>query len=149
LTVFLGIIGFSCLKIQYIEAEPSSLFPEPGDIALAQGNSIMAVSAPAPEKVVREIPMVVTAYSSTVWETDDDPFTTASGTKVRDGIVANNFLPLGTEIRIPELYGDKIFVVEDRMNWRKSNYHLDVWFPEYKDALNFGAKRTYIEVLES
>jgi len=35
------------------------------------------------------------------------------------------------------------------MNWKKSNYHLDIWFPEYIQAKNFGAQRAYIEVLES
>lgn len=97
----------------------------------------------------QKINVVITAYSSTVWETDDTPYITASGTYVRDGIVANNLLPLGTKIKIPEIFGDKIFVVEDRMNSRKSYYHIDIWFPSYQEALNFGAKRTYIEILKS
>ena len=40
----------------------------------------------------------LTAYSSSVDETDDTPFITASGKHVRDGIVATNFLPFG-EVR--------------------------------------------------
>ncbi|MBI2642454.1 MAG: 3D domain-containing protein [Candidatus Wildermuthbacteria bacterium] len=92
--------------------------------------------------------VVVTAYSSTVSQTDDTPFITASGTQVRDGIVATNILPMGTKIKIPDLYGDRVFVVEDRMHPRK-NYQVDIWFPEYSDALNFGAKYEYIEVLGS
>ena len=62
--------------------------------------------------------------------------------------MANNLLPFGTEIRIPELYGDRIFVVEDRMSRKKSYYHVDIWFPSKEEAKNFGAERTYIEVLE-
>jgi len=88
-----------------------------------------------------------TAYSSTPEETDEDPFITASGIWVKDGIVANNLLPFGTKIRLPELYGDKVFVVEDRMNSRKGYYHFDIWFASKKEALQFGAKNTYVEVL--
>lgn len=100
-------------------------------------------------EVSKTIKMVVTAYSSTPDQTDSTPFTTASGKQVTDGIVANNMLPFGTKIRIPELYGDKIFVVEDRMHSRKGKYHVDIWFPEYKQAKNFGAAVTKIEILES
>ena len=39
----------------------------------------------------------VTAYSSTPEETDDTPFVTASGTSVRDGVIATNFLEFGTK----------------------------------------------------
>jgi len=99
-------------------------------------------------KVAKKVKMVVTAYSSTPEQTDSTPFITASGKKVADGIVANNMLPFGSKIKIPEVYGDKIFIVEDRMNQRKGKYHLDIWFPEYSQAKNFGAKITYIEILE-
>ena len=97
---------------------------------------------------VRKLPVIVTGYSSTIDQTDSDPFITAAGTIVRDGIVANNKYPFGTKIRFPEIYGDKVFVVEDRMSWKKGNYHIDIWFASYWEAKNFGAKRTYIEVLE-
>ena len=100
-------------------------------------------------KVAKTIKMVVTAYSSTPEQTDNTPFITASGKNVADGIVANNMLPFGSKVRIPELYGDKIFVVEDRMHQRKGKYHLDIWFPEYSQAKNFGAQITNIEVIES
>jgi len=101
------------------------------------------------KEVVKKIKVVVTAYSSTPDQTDDTPFITASGKTVADGIVANNMLPFGTEIRIPELYGDKVFVVQDRMNRRKSNYHFDVWMPDRASAVDFGVKTVEIEVLES
>jgi len=101
------------------------------------------------QKVAKTIKVVLTAYSSTPDQTDDDPFITASGKTVADGIVANNMLPMGTKIRIPELYGDKVFVVEDRMNRRKSDYHVDIWFPERQLAVNFGVKTANIEILEN
>lgn len=87
----------------------------------------------------------ITAYSSEPWQTDDTPFITASGTHVRDGIVAANFLPIGTKVRIPEIYGEKVFVVEDRMNARYY-YHLDIWMAETPDAKAFGRKHLKVEV---
>ena len=118
-------------------------------LLIVQGNSILPISSLPETKVVRQIKVITTAYSSCVWQTDDTPYITAAGTRVRDGIVANNLLPFGTKIRLPEIYGDKIFVVEDRMHSRKGSYHIDIWFASYNEALNFGAQKTYIEVLES
>jgi len=116
-----------------------------------QSNSLLPISSPSSpaNQIKGKVRVVVTAYSSSPWETDDNPLVTAAGTMVRDGIVANNYLPIGTKIRIPELYGDKIFVVEDRMSWKKGDYQIDIWFPSYRAAKNFGAKKTYIEILES
>ena len=126
-------------------------FPEnSNNLAIIGGNSLLPIADPTNPvpQPVRRIRVVVTGYSSTSWETDDDPFITAAGTLVREGIVANNMLPIGTKIKIPELFGDRIFVVEDRMNWEKGKYQIDIWFPDYWQALNFGARRTYIEILE-
>lgn len=119
------------------------------ELIIFQKNTLVSVSNPndPPLKTVETLPVIITAYSSTPGQTDDTPFITAAGTSVREGIVANNYLSFGTKIRIPELYGEKVFVVEDRMHWRKGNYHIDVWFPEYSEALAFGAQRTYIEIL--
>jgi 3D (Asp-Asp-Asp) domain-containing protein len=147
-----GILLIFAIKIQRAAANPafSDLsLPKAEKLLIIQGNSLSAASDPSiPEpKVEKKVTMVITAYSSTLWETDDTPLITASGSTVKDGIVANNLLPFGTQIRIPDIYGDKVFVVEDRMNLRKSNYHLDVWFPEYEQALIFGAKRAYVEIL--
>ncbi|MDX1535397.1 MAG: hypothetical protein R3346_01415 [Candidatus Spechtbacterales bacterium] len=88
----------------------------------------------------------ISAYSSTHDQTDATPFTTASGTRVRDGIVAANFLPIGTKIRIPDYYGNKVFVVEDRMNaryWKK----VDIWMPTRGEALQWGVRYATIEVI--
>jgi 3D (Asp-Asp-Asp) domain-containing protein len=121
-----------------------------GKLSFLGNNSLLPVSSPSgPEfKVVRKIPVVITAYSSTPFETDDTPFVTAAGTRVRDGIIANNYFSFGTKVKIPELYGEKIFTVEDRMSWKKGNYQIDIWFPSHQEAEKFGAKRTFIEILE-
>jgi len=128
-----------------VSSEPTPIL----ELASIQGNSFLPVSNPEAPVKIKKVKVVITAYSSTVWQTDDTPFITASGKTVEQGIVANNMLPFGTEIRIPELYGDEIFVVEDRMNQKKGYYHVDIWFADYDQAKNFGAKNTYIEILES
>ena len=96
-------------------------------------------------KAHRKVQVSVTAYSSTPDQTDSTPFTTANGSQVRDGIVATNFLPFGTKVRIPELFGDKVFSVEDRMNARYY-YKIDVWLPTYEAAKNFGIRYVEVEV---
>ncbi len=98
---------------------------------------------------VKKLDVVITAYTSTPDQTDDSPFITASNKYVKDGIIANNMLPFGTKVRIPELYGNKVFTVEDRMNKRKGNYRFDIWMADLNDAINFGVKSVQIEVLES
>lgn len=122
--------------------------PDFNNLVTSQGSSLLSI-APfrGPDRVLRTVSVVVTAYSSTAWQTDDTPFITASGTSVREGVVAANFLPIGTKIKLPDLYGDKIFVVEDRMHPRQK-YVVDIWFPSYSEALNFGAKYTKIQVIE-
>ena len=118
-------------------------------IADDNGKGIELSVSSKPEKefrLIAEHTVVATAYSSTPDQTDDTPFTTASGTTVRDGIVATNFLPFGTLIRIPKLFGDKIFVVEDRMN-RRYKTRIDIWFPERELAKIFGIKKVSIEVV--
>lgn len=92
--------------------------------------------------------VVVTAYTSEVAQTDDSPFITAWGTHVRDGIIATNDLPRGTRVRFPELYGSKVFTVEDRMNKRYTGTgRVDIWMAEKPAAIKFGARRLAMEVL--
>ena len=105
-----------------VSSEPAPVL----ELSSIQGNSFLPVSNPEAPVKVKKVKVVITAYSSTVWQTDDTPFITASGKTVEQGIVANNMLPFGTEIMIPELYGDEIFVVEDRMNQKKGYYHVDI-----------------------
>lgn len=87
-----------------------------------------------------------TAYSSTKDQTDDTPFITAMGTHVRDGVVAANFLPFGTLIKIPDYFGDKVFVVEDRMN-KRYDYRIDLWFSTRAEAKEWGVRKIKIEIV--
>jgi len=156
--VIIGLIGMSPLfepKIQEAEADFEMVLnptPEILQFSAIQENTLLPIPNPiSPQDnlvVIERIEVIVTAYSSSTWETDDTPYLTAAGTWVKEGIIANNLLPFGTKVRIPELYGDKVFVVEDRMSWKKGNYQIDIWFPSYWEALNFGSRETYIEILE-
>ncbi len=88
----------------------------------------------------------VTAYSSTKDQTDDSPFTMANGERVHDGAIAANFLPFGTKVMFPELFGDKIFVVKDRMHKRFTNT-VDVWMETRGEALRFGTTAARMEII--
>jgi 3D (Asp-Asp-Asp) domain-containing protein len=95
--------------------------------------------------------VTITAYSSDVRQTDDSPCITANGFDVcqhgEEDTIAANFLYFGTKVRIPELFGDKVFIVRDRMNERYNN-RIDIWMTERADAKNFGVKIAKIEILE-
>lgn len=108
------------------------------------GDSLLGVNTPPQQKTIRTI---LTAYSSTPDQTDDTPFITASNTRTRDGVVASNFLAFGTKIKIPELFGDKEFVVEDRMA-KKHSDKIDIWFPERHLAKKFGVQEAEVIVLQ-
>lgn len=93
----------------------------------------------------------ITAYTSEPGQTDDSPCITANGFNVCDrnieDTIAVNFLKFGTKVRIPNLFGDKIFIVRDRMNSRFTN-RVDIWMIEKDDALKLGKRLAKIEVLE-
>ncbi len=93
----------------------------------------------------------MTAYNSEVAQCDASPCITANGFNVCkhhiEDTVATNFLPFGTKIRIPELFGDRIFIVRDRMNKRYQN-RIDVWLLHRDNAIDFGVKYPLVEVLQ-
>jgi 3D (Asp-Asp-Asp) domain-containing protein len=116
-------------------------------VCLAKADANLAVSG-ADSGNVTVLRLRVTAYASTVGETDNTPFITANGTRVRDGIVATNLLPFGTKIKIPAFFGDKVFTVEDRMNARVKK-GMDIWMPSREQALHFGANYADVMVLSA
>ncbi len=101
-----------------------------------------------PRKVVT---MSISAYTSDVAQTDADPCTTASGLNVcernAEDIIATNYgyLRFGTAVRIPELFGDRIFYVHDRMNKRYSA-NADIWMKDIADARKFGRRTAKVEI---
>ncbi len=123
---------------------PVAVPQKPKVFAVGQAASPLAIVSDAPAKSRQLVRL--TAYSSSPEETDSTPFTTATGNTVRDGIIAANFLPFGTKVRIPSIYGNKVFVVDDRMHPRMVNV-VDIWMPSKQAALQFGFANAYIEIL--
>lgn len=138
-------------------ANPAEALPASQDIqalegaivaqaAMPQRESVVFAASAAPEK--KFYSAKVSAYTSSVDQTDSTPFITASGSYVRDGIAAANFLPMGTKFRIPKLFGDKVFVVEDRMNSRyNGTTHVDIFMEDGRAARLFGMQNAQLEVL--
>ncbi len=102
-------------------------------------------------KVLRTSTHIITAYNSEVDQTDNTPCTTANGFNVcrhnREDTIAVNFLKFGTKVKIPELFGNRIFIVRDRMNKRNSN-RVDVWMKTRSQALKFGRRIAKIQVVQ-
>lgn len=137
--------GFDDRAVEKILPEEWGYF----GFSLMQSDSVLATSSPITPRTYkpkRAYFVSATGYSSTPEETDHTPFITAAGTHVRDGVVASNFLPFGTVIKIPELFGDKTFIVEDRMNNRYW-MNVDIWFSEKDLAKEFGRKVVKIEIV--
>lgn len=132
-------------------------------------NTVMANLEPATPALKSEFPeaaqrparrtltVVATAYSSEPGQTDNTPCIPAMSsfdlcanfakTGVEDTIAAND-LSLGTKVRFPELFGDKVFTVRDRMNSKYTGKsRIDFWMNEKSDAIKFGAQRIKMEVL--
>lgn len=123
-----------------------SVAADTGEIHTAE--DVQETKAEERPATLKTIYMDSTSYTSRPQETDADPFVTADGSDVRDGIVATNVLPFGTKIRIPTVFGDRIFEVHDRMNPRYS-YRVDVWTNDLAKAKKYGLKRRIpIEVVE-
>ena len=119
----------------------------PLGVIIINANSILQAKSPGKTELAPRFLMHVTAYSSSVDETDSTPNVTASGTRARDGVIASNTFSIGTRIRIPELFGDKILVVEDRMHSRFTD-RVDVWMPSKWDALRFGKRQAKVEIVD-
>jgi len=120
------------------------------DAAAAAQSAVKAGPAPmlpiiATVPAKRTLRVIATAYTSTVAECDSDPFTTASGAKTADGVIAANGFAFGTRIRIPDYFGDKVFIVLDRMG--RGGNRIDIWMSNRHDALEWGVRNIRIEVL--
>lgn len=101
------------------------------------------------------VKVIATGYSSSIHETDDTPFTTASNTRTRLGVLAlsRDLLKRYTP-DAPFSFGDRVhingvgeFIVEDSMNARWDN-RADVWFPTREDALEFGVQEVYLTAVK-
>lgn len=152
-TILKGAIALAIATVPVADASttlPQTIATMVAPPALAAAATVQDAQAPvaAPrEQAVKTYRITVTAYSSTPDQTDSTPFETANGTHVRDGIVAANFLPFHTRVRFPDLFGDKVFTVEDRMNARFPT-RADIWMAKRSAAWDFGLQRNVtMEVL--
>lgn len=147
---------FSCphysLAFNAVGPEESIMLPDLVIKAAPEENQKVSLIIPIREiKVLATYQIPITAYSSTVDQCDSTPCITANGFNLcahnQEDVVAANFLPFGTKVRIPEIFGDQIFTVQDRMNVRYY-YRADVWMRTYQAASEFGIKYTKLEVIE-
>ena len=133
------------------------------------------IARPAPKPAVTRAPvrgkmtliLKSTGYNSHRNQTDSTPFITATGSRVRFGVVALSRdllrrIPYGSKVLIEDLGTWKngqgrgshrrmlsrmVFIVEDTMHPRKAGT-LDVWFPARSQAIKWGARRIKITVIE-
>jgi 3D (Asp-Asp-Asp) domain-containing protein len=70
---------------------------------------------------------------------------TASGQQTRPGIVANNFLPLGTKVTLdrPE-FGRRLYRVEDRIGYGSQ---LDLYNPSELSCIAYGRRELGFRVV--
>ena len=98
------------------------------------------------------LPVASTAYTSAVAQTDSTPCITADGYNVcaanEENVIAANFLPFGTKVMIPDMFGDRVFTVHDRMN-KRYYYRVDVWMKSYNKAIQYGKRNVRIIILPS
>lgn len=135
------------------DAIPAITVNSTQDMAISNGAVLAKASFPEAEasyyvRPKKTMEMIITGYSSSVDETSDHPYITASGSFTRLGVAASNVLPFGTKFRIPEFFGDAVFTVEDRMNRRYNGQNrIDVWFESKAKAQKFGKRVLEIEIL--
>lgn len=118
---------------------------------------LIARAVPTPEQKAIELPPVVeppkvvlsssvSAFTSSVDETDSTPNITASGTHVHSGTAACPIrFPFGTVIEV----NGKRYVCEDRMaeRFRHGNY-FDLWMPSKASALQWGRRTVEVTILK-
>ena len=147
-----GLFPLNEREIPYLQGENSDS-GEKGDIQpRLLGIHVTTPTLKRPAVVVQQgaRTILVTAYSSTKDQTDSSPCTTANGFNVcangEENVIAANFLPFGTKVQFPEYFGDREFVVQDRMHRRFSN-RVDIWMKTRTAAKQFGVKHLKMVVV--
>lgn len=92
----------------------------------------------------------ITEHQALRGQTDDMPNVGAYGVVALDGIplghfFANNRMPNGTKIIIPNLTGKKVWVLKDRLNSRYSGDHIDLLV--HKNARLHGPRRAEVFIV--
>jgi len=140
--IFAILLAIFCLprisSFAYFQLDPDNF--------IDQIQQFIKINNPEKPQIIR---LYVTAYSSTIKETDNTPCIAASGYNLcehdLENVVACNFLPFGTKVKFPELNRDKVYTVVDRMHERY-NSRLDIWKKNRDDAKSFGKKYLTVEI---
>ena len=115
------------------------------EIYIFSGVILVQAEEIAVDVISDTIKATITAYTSSVDETDDTPFITASGVRTRRGIIAcPSKYKFGTQIVIE----GRQFICEDRMNpryWDENRF--DVWVETKHEAFNWGVRELEVLVL--
>jgi 3D (Asp-Asp-Asp) domain-containing protein len=125
----------------------ASPLPSPTSPFGLRGASTAAVT-PTKATEPLKVTVIATAYTPRPEETDSTPWLTAAGTKTREGVIAANWLPFGTKVRID----GEVYTVEDRMHSRytgASPARIDIVFLSLDKARKFGKQKMEIEILGS
>ncbi|OGL95610.1 hypothetical protein A2348_01830 [Candidatus Uhrbacteria bacterium RIFOXYB12_FULL_58_10] len=143
------------LNSAYADMDTGPRYPDDATVALLigamQNETLPYGELPAAKDAEPRhlLTVPITAYTSDLAQTDNTPCIAARGFDLcahdEEDVIATNFLPMGTKIRIPDLYGNRVFTVVDRMN-KRYDRHVDIWMREYSDAKSFGLKFATIEV---
>lgn len=125
----------------FAENDPYSVpenWPSDWIVPFADEQEVTPPAPVVPQYQVRSSRRVTaTAYSSDVHQTDAQPFRPAMAMDFRDVVaehgavncIAHNDLRLGTQVRFPELFGETVYTVCDRMNARYTgNARVDFYF---------------------
>jgi 3D (Asp-Asp-Asp) domain-containing protein len=144
------VIFASSANIQAVEAKSFGILPDISSLFTQE-----SFPETLDKKPVKTIKVVATAYNSLEGQTDNSPCVPAMVSfnlcefyeeNGYGNSIAANFLPLGTHVRFPDLYGDKVFVVRDRLNAKYGYGRIDMWLPDYDEAKLFGVKRIKMEI---
>jgi len=115
-----------------------------GGMSVIQGNSLLPVCVPCYFEMRIKTYGIITAYNPVKEQCDNTPEITASGQKVREGIIANNCLEFGTIVKI----NDKYYEVQDRMNKKYNCNYYDILMFDLEEAKKFGRQKLEIELLK-
>lgn len=144
LAIILALVSFvSDLSFPRLAQAQAPLSKSGEETVIVIGRLPLANFRPASKSVK----VILTAYSSTPDQTDQTPFITSNGTYVYDGLIAANWLSYGSRVKFPELFGAKVFTVNDRMHPRYGAGRVDLWLDApLEEVKEFGVKRVVMEI---
>ncbi len=111
------------------------------------GSGYLTMNSGATLSFSKVIGVTGTAYTGGVGSVG---FTTASGTRVREGIVAvdKRVIPLGTRMYIVSNDGRYSYGVAVAEDTGVRGNHVDLYYDTYKECINFGRRSCTVYILE-